>query len=162
MRDPEVQRVQAPSGSEAGLCPVLAVPSGVTGQALSHRASRVPTAPHLLTPFPISRLKISKIQPLLCTWNFNKKQRHFSLSSAVPPSPPRTEGCWWKEWKSGKNLGWTGQPPFISFRCLQSSTFLKTKMGKKLFFLLTEGWDRGVLKTDQCNFFHRSICTSVK
>lgn len=79
-----------------------------------------------------------------------------------PPSFLKTEGCCWKDWKSGKSLGWTGQPPFISFRCLQSSTFLKTKMGKKLFFPLTEGWDRGVLKTDQCNFFLRSICTSVK
>lgn len=40
---------------------------GVPLQALSPQTSRVPTAPHLLTPFPISRLKISKIQPLLCT-----------------------------------------------------------------------------------------------
>lgn len=68
-----------PKRSEPGQAVPGARRGRATSQALSHQSSRVPTAPHLLTPFPISRLKISKIQPLLCTSNFNKKQRHLSF-----------------------------------------------------------------------------------
>lgn len=65
----------------------------------------------------------------------NHRQRHLLslLYSTGPPSFLQTEGCCWKDWKPGKSVGWTGQPPFICFRCLQSSTFLKTKMDGAVF-----------------------------